>query len=139
MARPHYWNKRACLECIGQYESSTAKLEKEGFLDDPEYIKGMSEKNELNIRENVFAFSANLASFEVLQFLSLVIAPSGISDIGQQLYNMVPGKLDSEFKHCNNNCYFQSIIGKGDFLDIIPFGRHKVAEQIRNERRASNN
>ena len=27
------------FECIGQYESSTAKLEKEGFSDDPEYVK----------------------------------------------------------------------------------------------------
>src|SRR5690606_36575641 len=36
-------NERICLECLGQYRSEMAKLESEGYLDDPDYIEGMSE------------------------------------------------------------------------------------------------
>lgn len=131
--------KRACLECIGQYSTSLAMLEKEGLLEDPEYIKGMSNKIDVNNKENVFAFSTYLAAMEVSQFLSQFIAPCGISDVGQQLFNLVPGKLVNEHRTCHSNCYFQTIIGKGDLENITPHSFHKYAEHIRNSRIKNSN
>ena len=129
-------NERACLECLGQYKTENAILEKAGKIDDPDYIKGMADKTFFEAHENVYVFSSHLASMEVLQLLSLFIAPSGISDVGQQLHHFTTGKLDiEENKSCHKNCFFPTIIGKGDGSGIIPFDSHPIAEKARKERR----
>jgi molybdopterin/thiamine biosynthesis adenylyltransferase len=128
-------NERACLECLGQYKSENASLERAGCIDDPEYIKGMPDKNFFNAHENVFAFSSHLASMEVLQLLSLFIAPSGISDVGQQMYHFTIGKMDvEENKACHEKCFFQTIIGKGNNSGVEPYYLHPVAEKERQKR-----
>jgi hypothetical protein len=107
-------NERICLECLGQYRSEMAKLESEGYLDDPDYIEGMSEAFR-EAHENVFPFSAHLAAMEVLQMLSLFIAPSGIADVGLQNYHFVSGRMDvEESAQCQEFCFFPTIIAKGD-------------------------
>jgi len=110
-----------------------ASLEREGFLDDPEYIKGLS-KNDLLLRnENVFAFSANVASFEVLQLLQMVIAPQGVSDTGEQMYHFVPAIFDPPvFQSCKPNCPYPKLVAKGDRSGITPTSRSEIAENARN-------
>lgn len=125
---------RVCLECIGQYKSELAKLESEGYLDDPDYIEGSDIKLTTEFNENVIPFSAHLAAMEVLQALSLLISPSGVSDIGQQNYHFVTGTMDVERKECNEHCFFPTIIGRGDNLGFKPFGHHVVAEKARKSR-----
>jgi molybdopterin-synthase adenylyltransferase len=72
---------------------------------------------------------------EVLQMLSLFIAPSGVSDVGQQLYHFVLGSMDIESnKKCHENCFFQSIIGRGDFSTVTVYGEHEVAVVARSLR-----
>lgn len=107
-------SERACLECIGQYNTSHVGLEKDGFLDTPSYIEGLPYLKDMISSENVFPFSTNVASLEVLQFLNMFIAPSAISDIGQQMYHFVTGTLDNDHINCKDNCFFKSIEGKGD-------------------------
>lgn len=124
-------NERVCLECLGQYRSEIAKLESEGYLDDPDYIEGMSQKFK-EAHENVFAFSSHLASMEVLQLLSLFIAPSGVSDVGLQNYHFVSGRMDAEEnKQCNESCFFPTILGKGDHSGIQVWGKHRKSEEMR--------
>jgi hypothetical protein len=124
-------NERICLECLGQYRSEIAKLESEGYLDDPDYIEGMSEKFK-EAHENVFPFSAHLASMEVLQLLSLFIAPSGVSDVGLQNYHFVPGRMDAEENAiCHESCFFPTILGRGDNSGIQVWGKHGKAEIAR--------
>lgn len=128
-------NSRVCLECLGQYKTENAKLEREGFLDDPSYIEGLDNSNFVDAHENVFAFSSHLASMEVLQMLSFYIAPSGISDIGQQMHHFVTGRMDVKLGgECDGSCFFLSIVGKGDVTGIEVFGRHAVAEMARGKR-----
>jgi hypothetical protein len=67
-----------------------------GKPDDPEYIKGLDKSKFLDAHENVFAFNSHPASMEVLQMLTLFIAPSGIDDVGQQLSYFVLGTIDIE-------------------------------------------
>ena len=123
---------RPCLECLGQYTSDFAALEKAGFLDDPTYIKGMEDKSIVEAHENVFVFSSSLASFEVMQMLSLVIAPCGIANVGQQIYHLKTGTLESiHGQSCQNNCIMPTFLGKGDSTGVILYGRHKVAEEQR--------
>lgn len=128
--------KRACLECLGQYKTENAGLEKSGKLDDPSYIKGLKESSFINANENVFVFSSHLASMEVLQLLSLFIAPSSVADVGQQMHHFVTGKMDvTEGLTCHENCFFTTIIGKGDHLNIDVFGKHNIAQSFRKQRK----
>lgn len=124
--------KRACLECLGQYKTENAVLEISGKLDDPEYIKGLDTSKFLDAHENVFAFSSHLASMEVLQMLTLFIAPSGIADVGQQLQHFVLGTMDIDSgKLCHENCFFQSVIGRGDLSGVAVYGEHEIAVTAR--------
>ena len=123
------------LECLGQYKTANAILEKDGKLDDPSYMAGLNKSQFLEVHENVFPFSSNVASLEVLQLLSLFIAPSGLSDVGQQMFHFVPGTLEQDkSKCCNPECYFLVILGKGDFSGIEVYGVHSVAKAARKSR-----
>ncbi|WP_276348839.1 ThiF family adenylyltransferase [Daejeonella sp. JGW-45] len=123
--------KRPCLECLGQYKAENATLEQSGMLDDPSYLKGLDKASFINAHENVFAFSSNLASLEVLQMLSLFTQPSGIADVGQQMHHFVIGRMNVITNNCHENCFFLSIVGKGDSTGIEVYGEHKVAEETR--------
>jgi len=124
---------RRCLECIGQYTPAMASLEREGFLDDPSYIQGLSKDDPLLRNENVFAFSANVASFEMLQMLQMVIAPQGISDPGEQMYHFVPAIFDAPiFDVCKSNCPYLKLMAKGDRSGITVTSRIEIAEKARN-------
>lgn len=127
--------KRCCLECLGQFKMEYAALEKTGLLDDPAYIKGLPDTTFVNAHENVFVFSSHLASLEVLQLLSMFLSPSGFADVGQQMHHFVTGEMDlDKEKKCDSNCFFQTIAGQGDTLDIEPYGSHSVAACERQKR-----
>jgi hypothetical protein len=126
-----------CLECIGQYTSERAKLEREGYIDDPLYMKGYNGPK-FDFHENVFAFSSHLASSLVLQLLSYFIAPSDVSDVGRQMYHFTTGTLDTERNdECKLNCFFPTILGRTHYTDVIVTGSHPVAEAKRAEREAN--
>lgn len=132
--------KRACLECIGQYKSENATLEMSGKMDDPEYIKGLDKSVFVDAHENVFVFSSHLASLEVLQLLTLFIAPSGIADVGQQMHHFVLGTMDvNKSLTCHENCFFQGVVGMGDFAGVKVYGQHGTASNIRSTRISTEN
>jgi hypothetical protein len=127
-------NDHTCLECIGQYDAGMAKVESEGFFEDPKYIQGMTDKSTINGSENVFLFSSHLAAMEVLQFISFFIAPGGLSDLGKQIYQMSIGKLEVDNTQCHPECFFQKNIGKGDLSNINFKQAHIIAEKQRSMR-----
>jgi hypothetical protein len=124
-------NLRTCLECIGQYKAENAVLEKQGYLDDPSYMKDMPGAAQLNAHENVFVFGSHLASMEVLQMLSLILAPGDISDVGHQMYHFVLGNMSATNTKCDENCFFQTIIGKADRSGVEVYGEHEAAKIAR--------
>jgi hypothetical protein len=122
------------LECCGQYRPADVALERSGDLDDPSYIDGLPADHHLRASENVYAFSANLASMEVLQFLLMVIAPLGFSDVGEWNFHFVSGRMDvSEAMGCESYCTQQTVIGHGD-LAAAPTGSHAAAAAERAHR-----
>jgi molybdopterin-synthase adenylyltransferase len=128
---------RTCLECLGQYKTENAALEMNGMLDDPDYIKGLDKSQFTDAHENVFVFSSHLASMEVMQMLSLFVAPSDIADLGHQLYHFVTGRLDVDsHKKCDEHCFFQSVIGRGDHTGVGVTAAHPVAAEAREKRAA---
>jgi hypothetical protein len=60
----------ACMVCLGALRRSDVKLDMDGKLDDPDYIKGLSEEDKARFsRRNVFPFSMSVAAHEVLQLV----------------------------------------------------------------------
>jgi molybdopterin-synthase adenylyltransferase len=128
---------RRCLRCLGQYDLGLVDLERRGDLDDPVYISGLPENHVLRARENVIAFSAALASLEVLQFLTAVIAPSGLANAGAQTYHFVGARLDTKISTCDPDCPFgTSLRALGDDAPFNVTGVHEVAERERVARAA---
>ena len=129
---------RRCLECLGQYDPSLVQTERDGFLDDPEYIKGLPLTHPGRRRENVFAFSLAAASLELAQLVQLVIAPSGISDTGAHHYHLVTGTIDREIRGCEPNCLYQhTLLGHGDTTGLVVTGQHPIAEAARINREST--
>jgi molybdopterin-synthase adenylyltransferase len=127
---------RPCLECLKQYDPGNVSTDRDGYFDDPNYIQGLEDEHSIKRNENVFAFSMSAASFEVLQFLSMMISPMSISNPGPQMYHFVNGRLDvEEDLICNNNCLFLGLTAKGDNAGFSFVGRHTAAEKARNERK----
>ena len=128
---------RRCMECIGQFSPEDASLERDGYLDDPVYIAGLPKTSGLRRNENVFAFSLSVASMEVLQALALIVAPSGLSNIGEKLYHFVTGREDEPvLGACKPTCLYPSLTATGDRAPASWCARHPAAEQAREHRAA---
>lgn len=126
---------RICLECAKQFDPADVTLERDGLLDDPHYIAGLPADHYLRARENVFAFSAHLASLEVLQLLSMVVAPHGISNPGVQAYHFVDGSLDQDWPTCLPTCRYSILhLAHGDNVEPGIAGTHGAAETARARR-----
>jgi molybdopterin/thiamine biosynthesis adenylyltransferase len=126
---------RRCLECLGQYKSEFVSQERDGLLDDPKYIGGLPDEHPLKASENVFGFSAMAASMEVMQMLSMIVQPSGIGNVGAQIYHFTDGTIDKvRSPNCETNCFFRSIVARGDRAGISCTSRHLGAEQARSTR-----
>jgi hypothetical protein len=95
-------------------------VERQGDLDDPTYIENLPVDHTLRRNENVFPFSVHLASSLVMQALHIVLNPVGIPYVGDQIYYFVDGTLDREMgTKCHENCYFPTVVAKGD-SDALP-------------------
>lgn len=110
---------RPCLECLGQFDPAHVTMERQGLLDDPHYIASLPDDHFVHRNENVFGFSMHAASMQIMQFLSLVIAPGGISNVGQQAYHFTTGSLDrGELSCCKDSCLYPSFSAHGDTAPI---------------------
>ena len=98
--------ERACVYCLDAVRRSDAALDRDGKLDDPDYIAGLSAEDRARFsRRNVFAFSLSVASHEVLQLVGLVTGKARVGGVGPQHYHAYPGRMDVEpTKPCNSDC-----------------------------------
>jgi len=104
---------RACLECLEAFDPSLVGVERDGWLEDPSYIRQLDQSHTLVRHENVFPFSLNVASLEVLQMTALVLGP--IHNIGNQNYHYATGTLDrNDDAGCKATCLYPSIVATGD-------------------------
>ena len=106
---------RACLRCLGAYDADAVSLDQAGLLDDPSYLAGLDAGGPLHRRENVFPFSANLASLEVFHLIAMVTGIAGQSDLGVQRYRYYPGVMDQRGgSECHEGCEFVQLVATGD-------------------------
>ena len=124
-----------CLACLGQFDPGLVEAERAGHLDDPRYIEGLPPDHPIRRNENVFAFGVGAAGLEVLQMLSMILSPSGISSPGAQLYHFNIGRLDvDENTNCDESCPYPLLAAIGDHSGMTVTGPHRVAELARAER-----
>lgn len=106
---------RPCLECLGAFSSSDADTERAGMLDDPSYMKGLLDSHHLKRNENVYPFSANLASLEVLQLVALAGGLPQLDSFGIQRFHLVAGLMESDDSRCcANTCDIAGLVARGD-------------------------
>jgi molybdopterin/thiamine biosynthesis adenylyltransferase len=125
---------RKCLECLGQYDPGDVSTERDGYLDDPKYIEGLTEDHPAKRNENVFGFSVLATGFELMQFLSMVISPLGMPNQGAESYHFVGAIHEAKLTGCNSNCPFPSLTATGDSSGLTLTGKHTVARQMRSGR-----
>ena len=107
---------RRCLRCDGQYTTSDVVLERDGSLDDPSYVVANAGSDDGPTNQNVFPFSANLASFMVAEMVRLVAAADWWPDTGGKLhYSLIPNRLRTEQMACVPDCSIceKTAIGDG--------------------------
>lgn len=128
---------RPCLECLGAYNVDDVSVEEAGMLDEPSYLKGLPDEHRYKRNENVFPFSANLASLEVLQFVALATSIAKMPNIGVQRYRYIPGILEvSTEATCAETCETLKLVAQGDrFFTLV--GHDIGAEKARARAAAS--
>jgi molybdopterin/thiamine biosynthesis adenylyltransferase len=105
------------------------QLERQGYLDNPSYMDALPVEHNLNRNENVFPFSAHLASSLVGHMLHVVLKPASVPDLGEQIYHFSDGSIESTAgAECYQECYFRGIIGRGDAEGLPITGSHQAAE-----------
>lgn len=106
---------KPCLQCLNAFNISDVELEKDGLLEDPEYLSGLPDNHYLKSRENISPFSYNLASLEVLHFMALAANVVDPNDYGEQKFRFKHGFLSRNFDiKCDSNCDYLLNIGMAD-------------------------
>jgi hypothetical protein len=123
---------RPCLACNRQLDLGLVSVDREGLLDDPEYIRRAG-GSVGPARQNVAMLSTNVASSLLAQFVSLVTGPGGLGDPGPLQYVLSTHSLIHRADESQANCYFERSVAAGDHrLDLT--GGHAAAETERARR-----
>lgn len=125
---------RPCLSCNKQLNPALVPLDRDGLLDDPEYIRGAGIEGPA--RQNVATLSVSVVAGLLAQFVSLVAAPGGQGEPGPLQYVLSTHSLDRRDEVTQRNCYFERATAAGDSRVEIT-GHHGRADDVRAARRAS--
>jgi hypothetical protein len=124
---------RPCLACNNQLELGQVAADREGLLDDPEYIRGAN-TGATPVRQNVATLSTSVVSSLLSQFVSFVAAPGGLGEPGPLQYILSTHSLSHLNAALQPNCYFENSTAVGDKrLDLT--GTHARADDERLRRR----
>jgi hypothetical protein len=109
---------RACLVCSGALRRSDVALDRDGKLDDPDYIAGLSEADRAVMsRRNVFPFGMSVAAHQVLQMVGMVTGLERVGGSGRQAYRAYPGEMVvGEPGACEADCEYRNLLTTADDL-----------------------
>ncbi len=104
-----------CLRCDGQYTTSDVTMERDGSLDDPSYVRHATGLTNGRRNQNVFPFSASVASHMVLEMVRLIAREDWWpSASGKLHYSFIPSRLSTEHKPCRQSCSVSPTVARGD-------------------------
>lgn len=109
---------RACMVCLGALLRSDVGLDRDGLLDDPDYIAGLSpaERERFN-RRNVFPFSLAVAGHQILHVAGMIARSARVSGVGPQHYQAYPGEMTvAPTTPCHDNCEINAMVASAQSL-----------------------
>ncbi|MHB8322857.1 MAG: ThiF family adenylyltransferase [Candidatus Dormibacteria bacterium] len=108
-----------CLVCIGALRMSDVALDMAGKLDDPDYLRGLSDEERAMVsRRNVFPFSLSVGAHQVLQLITLLTGMPRIGGTGPQTYHAYPGTMLVSQLDCEPDCPFASLTASATDLSV---------------------
>jgi molybdopterin-synthase adenylyltransferase len=109
---------RACMVCLGALLRSDVGLDRDGLLDDPDYIAGLNPaERERYSRRNVFPFSLAVAGHQILHFAGMIAGSARVSGIGPQHYQAYPGEMAVEpTARCHQDCDIDALVASAQAL-----------------------
>ncbi len=101
---------RRCMQCWKAFDPADAALERDGFLDDPSYVRDMDPDSPLVAHANAIPYAMSVASMQVMQFVAMVVGP--INDLGDWNFHAATGMCDtSAGSRCEDECLYADITG----------------------------
>jgi hypothetical protein len=112
---------RPCMACLGQLVAGDIALDKQGLLDDPEYIAGAH--REAPSRQNVAALSASVSGAMLAQFVSLTAHPGGRGTPAPLRYVLSTHTFEHSPASSGLFCAFENALTTGD--KRTPIAEHR--------------
>jgi hypothetical protein len=104
---------RPCLGCNRQLDLAAVSIDRQGLLDDPDYIAGAGPAVRPR-RQNVAILSASVSAGLLTQFVSLTTVPGGQSEPGPLQYALSTHTLEHLPYESRAHCPFEKAAGTGD-------------------------
>jgi len=104
---------RPCMQCNGQLRTNELTLDRDGRLDDPEYIRGAGLTPQTG-SPNVAALAASVSAAQLAQFVSLVASPAGIGVSAPLRYMLAPHHLEHLDVLSGEYCAYENDLVSGD-------------------------
>lgn len=125
---------RPCLVCSQQIRPDRIQLDKQGLLDDEDYIRrsGLAAHT---AGQNVATMSATVSAMLLTQFVSLIATPGGVGVPDPLCFHFTTHTLEHLEYVSNPTCRWESHPGEGDHR--VPMaGEHLLATLMMQRRRS---
>ena len=120
---------RPCMSCNRQLDLGQVQPEKQGLLDDPNYIAGL-DRSAMPRGQNVAPLSVSVSAGLLAQYVSFSVAPGGFGDPGPLRYGLSAHSLEHLEHTTRPHCPVEPTEGLGDGRTALT-GRHADAERQR--------
>ena len=125
---------RPCMNCTCQLDLGEVSLDRQGLLDDPQYIVGGDQPRETT-NQNVAPLSVSVASSLLAQYVSFSVAPGGLGDPGPLRYWFSSHHLEKVSEEARPHCPVEQEESTGNLRTDLT-GRHEQAERQRKKTRS---
>ena len=120
---------RPCMSCNRQLDLGLVALERQGLLDDPDYIEGTGE-GRMPVNPNVAPLSISVTASILAQYVSFSVAPAGFGEPGPLQYALSTHYLDRREDTTSPHCFTEADECAGDHrICLTDF--HEDAERQR--------
>lgn len=125
-----------CMTCTRQLNPARVALDREGLLDDPEYIR----KSGIDLEragQNVATLAAMVSGLLLTQFVSLTVAPGGRGAPGAVCFHYRPHVLEHLEDTSAPSCLWETALAAGDARIPVATGDSRAEAIVLRRRRVA--
>lgn len=127
---------RPCMICNRQLEAGKIVADKEGLLNDAEYIEGLPPA-ERPQNQNVAMLAVSAVGSLLAQFVSFVAAPAGVGEPGPLRYTLSAHWLERVEETTREHCSVEGHCGVGDRRTVLVADDLTAREEVSRRQRRS--